>query len=64
MDARDVRSPVPLLIVDWIELTHHVGIVRAVVGGVLLYDEGCRYECVCLLLALRALRARDFCSSL
>ena len=62
--ARDVRSYVPLLAFDWKVLAPPRGMVHVMVGGGLLGDDMCGHVCLCLLLALRALRARDFCSSL
>ena len=54
MGACDVRSYVTLLVFDWTELGPPRGMVHVVVGGGLLDDDGCVYECLWLLLALRA----------
>ena len=62
--ARDVRSYASLLVFEWKELAPRRGMIHVVVGGGLADDDACGYACVCLLLALRALRARDVCSSL
>ena len=62
--ARDVRSYVPLLVFDWKVLAPPRGMVHVMVGGGLLGDDVCGHVCLCLLLALRALRARGVCSSL
>ena len=60
--ARDVRSYVSLLVFDWTELGPPRGMVHVDVGGGVLDDDGCWHECVRVLLALHALRARDVCS--